>query len=704
MNRKLSAALLALVIAACGRDGGMTEPMAPLASLPTTPGVLALGTDPVSGASIETNKDDYTPGEVVHVVGRGWGAGETVNLHMTEDPDSHADVDTNVVADASGGFSVHYYDVQIHDIGVTFTLTATGMTSGSRAVTTFTDGNVSVQLSPAGVPSFTTGSYVKYTGSGNTSCTPGTTDVGSFSANASSGTVVVGINQNQSLKLTVPATLTGYTFSSWSVGSPAIHVSGSLTNAADLCIRIPSSSDQPLIIANYVAAPTNVAPVIDAGGPYSGAEGSGISLGGPGGATATDGDGDALTYKWTISHPNIDTNGSCSFSPSDDVLNPSVTCTDDSQDGPGTFTLTLEVKDGAGGHTVTDNAVLTVTNANPTANAGGPYSGDEGSAIQLTGSGNDAGSNDVAGLTYAWSVNSSGIDATGSCTFSDATISNPTITCTDDSGAGNFTVSLTVSDDDLGVSTASTVNLDVDNVPPTIGLITAPLAPVALGTNNVTVSWLFTDPGADVWTCSIQWDAGLAFTSATYVSSPRGCTATASLTPGLYTVTVKVSDDDGGEDAETLEAYIVVYDPNGGFVTGGGWIMSPAGAYVADENLTGKANFGFVSKYQQGKTTPQGNTEFQFHAGNLNFKSTTYEWLVVAGTRAQFKGVGTINGAGNYGFLLTAIDGSPDKFRIKIVDKSNGGAVVYDNQPGALEDSPAATDLGGGSIVIHTKK
>ena len=91
-----------------------------------------------------------------------------------------------------------------------------------------------------------------------------------------------------------------------------------------------------------------------------------------------------------------------------------------------------------------------------------------------------------------------------------------------------------------------------------------------------------------------------------------------------------------------------------GFVTGGGWINSPAGAYVADPALAGKATFGFVSKYKKGMTVPEGNTEFQFHAAGLNFKSTSYQWLVVAGANAKFKGVGTINGAGNYGFMLTA--------------------------------------------------
>jgi hypothetical protein len=132
-------ALVALVVAACGGEVGITEPVAPTAP-PMSGGILALGVDSITGASIETNKDDYSPGEVVHLVGRGWAAGETVNLHMTEAPNTHADVDTNVVADASGGFDIHFYDVQPHDFGVTFTLTATGQTSGSRAVATFTDG------------------------------------------------------------------------------------------------------------------------------------------------------------------------------------------------------------------------------------------------------------------------------------------------------------------------------------------------------------------------------------------------------------------------------------------------------------------------------------------------------------------------------------------------------------------------------------
>jgi hypothetical protein len=161
-------------------------------------------------------------------------------------------------------------------------------------------------------------------------------------------------------------------------------------------------------------------------------------------------------------------------------------------------------------------------------------------------------------------------------------------------------------------------------------------------------------------------------------------------------------------DTKSIVDYIVIYDPSGGFVTGGGWITSPVRAYVADPTATGRANFGFVSKYQKGATVPTGETEFQFKAGNLNFNSTSYEWLTIAGARAQYKGAGTINGVAGYKFMLTAIDGQvsggggTDKFRIKITNAATG-AIVYDNQMGMGDDGNPTTVLGGGSIVIHSK-
>jgi hypothetical protein len=170
----------------------------------------------------------------------------------------------------------------------------------------------------------------------------------------------------------------------------------------------------------------------------------------------------------------------------------------------------------------------------------------------------------------------------------------------------------------------------------------------------------------------------------------------------IYDVCLTVND--GTVDSEPACTLAVVYDPSAGFVTGGGWIDSPAGAYKTDETLAGKATFGFVSKYQKGASVPTGNTAFEFDLAGMAFASQSYEWLVVnqAGTNAQFKGNGLINGAADpngvaYKFMLWAGDGSPDTFRIKIWwEDAAGEHDVYDNG--------SEQAIGGGSIVVHTRK
>ncbi len=108
---------------------------------------------------------------------------------------------------------------------------------------------------------------------------------------------------------------------------------------------------------------------------------------------------------------------------------------------------------------------------------------------------------------------------------------------------------------------------------------------------------------------------------------------------------------------------------------------------------------------------PTGQTEFVFKAGDLNFHSSSYDWLVIAGHKAMYKGVGTINGEGTFKFILSAIDGDlngdgPDKFRIKIwVEDTNGDILRYDNKVGETDDyADPTTEIGGGSIVIHKGK
>jgi signal peptidase I len=174
---------------------------------------------------------------------------------------------------------------------------------------------------------------------------------------------------------------------------------------------------------------------------------------------------------------------------------------------------------------------------------------------------------------------------------------------------------------------------------------------------------------------------------------------------GVYSVSLAVTNKDNITVTQNY-GYVVVYDANGGFVTGGGTIISPLGAYVVEPSLSGKANFGFVSKYLKGANIPSGSTQFHFNTAKFDFASTSYDWLVISGSKAQYKGSGTINGTGDYGFKLTAIDGQinggggVDKFRIKIIDKITGN-IVYDNQQNADDSTAPTTVIESGSIIIH---
>lgn len=253
-----------------------------------------------------------------------------------------------------------------------------------------------------------------------------------------------------------------------------------------------------------------------------------------------------------------------------------------------------------------------------------------------------------------------------------------------------------------------------DACDPVVVSITAPTEPVDINNLPINVSGTFSDADDDD-SHTAKWDWGDGSDPEAGAVDQVNNSVSGSHTyavPGVYAVKLTVSDSYPASDEEIYQ-FVVIYDPEGGFVTGGGWIMSPEGACQFEDcayDTTGKANFGFVSKYKKGASTPTGQTEFQFKAGDLNFHSSSYDWLVVAGARAKYKGVGTINGSGNYGFMLTATDAAltpstdVDLFRIMIWDKDNGDTVVYDNKMGESDDSYAGTAIGGGNIKIHKAK
>jgi hypothetical protein len=435
----------------------------------------------------------------------------------------------------------------------------------------------------------------------------------------------------------------------------------------------------------------NRPPVVSTGGPYTGFEGSNVAFA----ATASDADQDELSYGWSLGE------GAAAAGP---AFPTSHTYSDN-----GNYSASFSASDRFGGND-SKSTTVSIANVAPEARITGRSASPlSGSLFTLSGAFSDPGANDAP---WNWRINwGDGTSATGvASSQADAITAQHRYVRAD-----RYTVELAVTDKDGGVGTTNaiiTVIAAEENVAPVVRRITLPASPIPVGA-AASVRADFSDGNAgDTHTATIDWEGT---TTAGVVTEAGGSgTVTGSNTypaPGVYTVNVFVNDGDLSgtrSSAGDTPAYIVVYDPSAGFVTGGGWINSPAAACQLTSvcgGATGKATFGFVARYKKGATTPSGDTEFQFSAGGLRFVSSNYDWLTVAGSRAKYKGSGQINGAGNYGFLITAIDGDlngggPDQFRIKITDPATG-TVVYDNKRGEPEDSDAATPIGGGSIVIH---
>ncbi len=286
----------------------------------------------------------------------------------------------------------------------------------------------------------------------------------------------------------------------------------------------------------------------------------------------------------------------------------------------------------------------------------------------------------------------------------------------DTSVLGNHEAQVTATDR-AGNTTSVAVPYEVQEVAPDLTLdasvqlvgvnTVVPFTGTYAGDDEHQITWTFGD-GTTLVQPTLDSD-GLVAASHEYTAS------------GVYPVTLTVLHAPGLVQSTVLK-YIVVYDPSEGFVTGGGWFDSPQGAYTPDDltdaEIVGVAEFGFVSKYKKGANVPTGNTTFEFAAGNIEFYSTSYEHLVVTGNKAQYKGVGIVEGQGEFKFRLTVRDADintddsfdTDAFRIQIwktvlVDGAPTDWVLYDNGLGVDPSTyGGTTELGGGSIKIHVPK
>ncbi|MEX1079579.1 MAG: hypothetical protein WED09_10770, partial [Homoserinimonas sp.] len=382
----------------------------------------------------------------------------------------------------------------------------------------------------------------------------------------------------------------------------------------------------------------------------------------------------------------------------------------------------------------TDTIVVTERSTSTSVSCDSPVAIAEASTCTVTVTDTDAGSaSDPRGsVDFTRSGAGTGTFSSGSCVLvSDGNplthTSSCSVTYTPTTGAGTHTVTATYNEASSAIHASSTDSDSIDaalratqttiSCVPMVSPINQPITCTAVvedvdpaGTKiDPTGTVTFTSEGGTFvpasGTCILVSDGNaLTYTSKCSVTYTRSVAA-------VDTMEATYSGSTVHAGSTSPEILVVFYDPSAGFVTGGGWINVSAGSCkltTVCEGATGKANFGFVSKYKKGASVPDGQTEFQFQAGNLNFHSEAYEWLVISGHKAQYRGTGKVNGVTGYSFILTAFDGNVnggggvDKFRIKIW-RTSDNVVVFDSKMGTSDDIDAANPqaISGGSIVIH---
>ena len=278
--------------------------------------------------------------------------------------------------------------------------------------------------------------------------------------------------------------------------------------------RIPGA----LVVFTNTAIP-NGHPTPIANGPYFGVEGSSVTFNSAGTA---DPEGDPLTYLWTFGDGVTST-----------TQNPTHTYSDN-----GVYPVTLSVDDGHG--PVTVNTTATITNANPVPTASvANASVTCGQLASFTGTFTDAG---IIDQTWTWSIGWG--DGSPVTTGSNALMATP-ITAAHNyaTNAGTFSITLTVTDKDGGIGSATTseVNSCRPNRPP-VPIANGPY----FGVEGSLVSFNSTgtgDPDGDVLTYS--WNFGDGSPSATG-SNPTHTYKDNGVVPVTLTV------DDGHGHAATV--------------------------------------------------------------------------------------------------------------------------------------------------------